>query len=88
MVNYVAGVASGSGQALNLVNGAVVYPPIAKLNTADALGAYTVSMWVNVKNNKTTFTSFFGLFPTAVAEAFGNLSAGAETGWFAPSATA
>ncbi|QHV97053.1 LamG domain-containing protein [Spirosoma endbachense] len=86
-VNYVAG-ASGSGQALNLTSGTVVYPPIAKINTANALGSYTLSMWVNVKNNKQFFTSFFGLFPTAVGEAFGNLSGGAETGQFAPSTTA
>lgn len=85
-VNYVTG-SSGSGQALNLVSGAVVYPAIAKLNTADALGSYTLSMWVNVKNNGKYFTSFWGLFPTASTEAFGNLSAGAETGQFAPSST-
>ena len=81
-VNYVSSVAAGSGQALNLVNGAVVYPPIAKLNTPNALGAYTMSMWINIKNNGKTFTSLFGLFPTASAEAFGNLSAGVETGSF------
>ncbi|MEZ0608142.1 hypothetical protein ACAW74_06490 [Fibrella sp. WM1] len=86
-VNYVTG-ASGSGQALNLTTGAVVYPAIAKLNTADALASYTISLWVNVKNNKQFFTSFFGLFPTASKEAFGNLSAGAETAWFAPNAAA
>ncbi|GAB2605282.1 hypothetical protein [Spirosoma areae] len=86
-VNYVTG-SSGSGQALNLTSGAVVYPPIAKLNTANALASFTLSMWVNVKNNKQFFTSFFGLFPTTKKDAFGNLSAGAETGWFAPSATA
>lgn len=80
-VNYVTG-SSGSGQALNLVSGAVVYPTIPKLNTADALGSYTISMWVNVKNNGKYFTSFWGLFPTASTEAFGNLSAGAETSWF------
>ncbi|MBD2703697.1 hypothetical protein IC229_23835 [Spirosoma sp. BT702] len=85
-VNYVTG-SSGSGQALNLVTGAVVYPAIPKLNAADALASYTLSMWVNVKNNKQFFTSFFGLFPTAKKDAFGNLSGGAETGWFAASAT-
>lgn len=87
-VNYVSSIAAGSGQALNLTAGALVYPPIASLNTAGALGSYTMSMWVNVKNNQKTFTSFFGLFPTTKKDAFGNLSAGAETGWFAPSATA
>ncbi len=86
-VSYTTSLTAGAGQALNLTAGTVVYPTIAKLNTANALGSYTLSMWVNVKNNKTAFTSFFGLFPTAVGEAFGNLSAGAETGQFAPSAT-
>lgn len=87
--SYVTSLTTGAGQALNLTAGAVVYPPIAKLNTADALGSYTLSMWVNVKNNKQFFTSFFGLFPSAIGngEGFGNLSAGAETSWFAASAT-
>ncbi len=86
-VSYTTSLTAGSGQALNLTSGAVVYPTIAKLNTADALGSYTLSMWINAKNNGKFFTSFFGLFPTASTEAFGNLSAGAETGQFAPSAT-
>lgn len=88
-VNYVAGV--GGGQALNLVDGAVVYPSIAKIGAANSLASYTVSMWVNVKNNKNTknaFTTFFGIFPTDTKEAFGNLSGSAETAWFNESATA
>ncbi|CAN5364081.1 hypothetical protein BH09BAC4_BH09BAC4_07660 [soil metagenome] len=88
-VGYTTSLTAGAGQALNVTSGAIVYPTIAKLNTADALGSYTLSMWVNVKNNGKSngFTSFWGLFPTASTEAFGNLSAGAETGQFAPSAT-
>jgi len=81
-VNLTTGV---SGQALNLTDGALVYPAITKINAANALASYTISMWVNVKNNKTAFTSFFGIFPTASTEPFGNLSGGAETGWFAAS---
>ncbi len=77
-----------TGQALNLTAGTLVYPAIPNLNKADALGNYTLSMWVNIKNNKTTFTSIFGIFPTVGSDLFGNLSAGAETGWFAASATA
>ncbi|GAB4039877.1 hypothetical protein [Spirosoma jeollabukense] len=89
-VSYTTSLTAGAGQALNVTSGAVVYPEIAKLNTAGALGSYTLSMWVNVKNNGKSngFTSFFGLFPMAKKDAFGNLSAGAETGQFAPSAAA
>ncbi len=87
-VSYTTSLTTGAGQALNLTAGAVVYPPIAKLNTADALGSYTLSMWVNVKNNGKYFTSFWGLFPTASTEAFGNLSAGAETGQYPARTTA
>ena len=86
-VAFTGGVTS-TGQALNLTGGALVYPVIPNLNKADALGSYTLSMWINLKNNKTTFTSIFGIFPTAGTDVFGNLSAGAETGWFAASATA
>ncbi len=81
-VSYVDGVVAGSGQALSLNSAALVYPPITSLNTAGALGSYTLSMWVNIKNNGKTFTSLFGLFPTANTEAFGSLSAGVETGSF------
>ena len=86
-VAFTGGVTS-SGQALNLTEGALVYPAIPNLNKADALGSYTLSMWVNLKNNKKTFTSIFGIFPTAGTDVFGNMSAGAETGWFASSANA
>jgi Concanavalin A-like lectin/glucanases superfamily len=86
-VAFTPGVTS-AGQALNLTAGALVYPSIPNLDKANALGSYTLSMWVNIKNNKTTFTSIFGIFPTAGTDVFGNLSAGAETGWFASSATA
>ena len=86
-VGFTGGV-TATGQALNLTVGALVYPVIPNLNKADALGSYTLSMWVNIKNNKTTFTSIFGIFPTAGTDVFGNLSAGAETGWFGASATA
>lgn len=88
-VNYVAGV--GGGQALNVVDGAVVYPSIAKIGAANSLASYTVSMWVNVKNNKNTknaFTTFFGIFPTDTKDAFGNLSGSAETAWFNESTSA
>ncbi|MFZ2904708.1 MAG: hypothetical protein WAZ98_00775 [Cyclobacteriaceae bacterium] len=81
------------GQALKLTAGALRYPNIAALNTADALQNYTVSMWVKIKNNKGTasegYSMLFGLFPDADTEEnkgdfmWGNINMAAETGWFA-----
>ena len=72
------------GQALKLDSGALVYPPITALNTASALGNFTVSMWVYVKNNggsdREGFTSFFGLFPETGGDfIWGNIALTAET---------
>ena len=70
------------GKALVLTAGAVVYPPITNINTANALSAFSVSMWINVKNNKggtNAFTSFFGIIPTNVTDIWGNIMANAET---------
>jgi hypothetical protein len=70
------------GQALQLTQGALVYPSISSIGGATSLPNYTVSMWVNVKNNGSAFTTFFGVFPTATTDFWGNLSLSAETGWF------
>jgi hypothetical protein len=73
------------GRALQLNKGALVYPSIAAIGGANSLSNYTVSMWVNVKNNQGTdnaFSTFFGIFPTGNADFWGNLSMSAETGWF------
>ncbi len=70
------------GQALDLDAGALVYPPIEAINQENALSNYTVSMWVNVMNNGTAFTTFFGLFPTDNTDFWGNISLSAETSWF------
>jgi hypothetical protein len=71
------------GKALQLTKGALVYPPIANINTANALNNFTVSMWVNVTGNKKTanegFTAFFGLIPTGVTDIWGDIMATAET---------
>ncbi|MGB4776381.1 MAG: hypothetical protein WBP45_14490 [Daejeonella sp.] len=72
------------GKALNLADGALVFPAIANINTANSLSNYTVSMWVNVKNTGTTFTSLFGIIPTDVVEPWGNLGSNVETAWFVP----
>jgi hypothetical protein len=76
------------GQALKLTAGALRYPNIPALNTADALPNYTVSMWVKIKNNKGTasegYTQLFGLFPDAGGDfMWGNINMAVETGWFA-----
>jgi hypothetical protein len=70
------------GKALQLTEGALVFPSIANIGAANSLGNYTVSMWVNVKNNGHAFSTFFGIFPTADADFWGNLSLSAETSWF------
>lgn len=71
------------GKALQLTKGALVYPTIANINTANALNNFTVSMWVNVTGNKRTategFTAFFGLIPTGVTDIWGDVMATAET---------
>lgn len=72
------------GRALDLNAGALVYPPIEAINQENSLSNYTVSSWVNVMNNGTAFTTFFGLFPTDNEDFWGNLSLSAETGWFPP----
>ena len=77
------GFATGQiGQALKLTEGALVYPSIAAIGGANSLSNYTVSMWLNVKNNGNAFSTFFGIFPTGNTDFWGNLSLGAETGWF------
>lgn len=71
------------GKALNLTAGALVYPSIADIGGANSLSAFSVSMWVNVKNTKggtNAFTTFFGIIPTNVTDIWGNIEANAETG--------
>ncbi len=70
------------GKALNLNAGALVYPSISAIGGANSLGNYTVSMWVNIKNNGSAFSTYFGIFPDATTDFWGNLSLSAETGWF------
>ena len=75
------------GNALQLTKGGMVFPPIAKINTVDALNNFTVSMWVNVRGQKGVagggFTSFFGIIPTST-DFWGNIQACAETGRHLP----
>jgi hypothetical protein len=77
------------GNALQLSQGALVYPSIDAINSANALNSYTVSLWVNVANNKKTdhvgFTAFFALTPTGVTDIWGDINACAETANYLPS---
>ncbi|MCE2993973.1 MAG: hypothetical protein ACK5RG_16040 [Cyclobacteriaceae bacterium] len=85
------------GKALKLTKGALAYPNIAAINTADALANYTVSMWVKINNKKGTtsegYTMLFGLFPDGLTAnttgdfMWGNLDMSVETSWFAPKTT-
>lgn len=72
------------GRALQLNKGVLVYPSINAINTANALSNFTVSMWVNVTNNKRTpdagFTALFALVPTGVTDIWGDIVASVETG--------
>ena len=80
------------GGALKLTQGALRYPNIPALNTADALANFTISMWVKVKNNKGTpsegYTILFGLFPDGLTPAtagdfmWGNILIASETGQY------
>lgn len=76
------------GKALSLTKGALVYPPITKINTANALNNFTISLWVNVKGQKGVagggFTSFWGLVPTGVTDIWGDIMVMAETGRHLP----
>ena len=78
--------ASGQRQALSLAAGYLYYPEIAALNQANALPSFTVSAWVNVKNNKVTGsdhpTMFFTLPRTD--DWIGNINLMSETGRYSP----
>jgi len=92
--NTYGDVSSATGQvgnALKLNKGALVYPSIDKLNTANALNSFSVSLWVNVNGMKGVsgsgfgFQSFFQLIPTTTTDVWGDLAVGAEAGWHLPS---
>jgi hypothetical protein len=65
------------GQAVSFVAGFLQYNEMAALNT---LKSFTVSAWVNVKNNGSNPSSFFTL--TRPNEWAGSINLMAETGWF------
>ena len=65
------------GQAISLNEAAVVYPVIDALNQKNGFSDYSISMWLNAKNVG-SFQQYFGLFPTANTDFWGNFSVGAE----------
>jgi len=75
------------GKALLVDGGALVYPVISAINTVDALNNFSVSMWINIRNNKTTthkgFTPLFGIVPES-SDFWGNIYALAETQEYLP----
>lgn len=76
------------GNALKLDSGALVYPAISSISTANALNNFTVSMWVDVDNTKGTtnyFSTFFSLAPSNVSDIWPDIFMGAETGRHLPS---
>jgi hypothetical protein len=77
------------GNALQLSKGALVYPAITNINSANALNNFTVSLWVYSSGNKRTasegFTSYFGLIPSGATDIWGDIMATAETSRHLPS---
>lgn len=69
------------GKACNLTAGAIVYPSIANIGSANSLPDFTISAWVKISNNGNSFTSLFGIIPTANTDMWGNLGLNFETGW-------
>lgn len=69
------------GSALKLTEGAIVYPSIANIGAANSLGDFTVTTWVKISNNGNSFTSLFGIIPTAATDVWGNIGLNFETGW-------
>ncbi|MEO7991802.1 MAG: LamG-like jellyroll fold domain-containing protein [Chryseolinea sp.] len=77
------------GKALKLTGGALVYPSIANIGEANSLSNFTVSLWVNVTNNKKTAsesaTALFAILYANDDDIWGNISMLAETGAHLPS---
>ncbi|QIP12332.1 LamG domain-containing protein [Spirosoma aureum] len=70
--------ASGQGQALNLNAGYVSFPALSALTSASSLPSFTISAWVNVKNNGTSPSSFVTI--ARAGEWAGSVNLLAETG--------
>lgn len=77
--SFVTGI---KGQAVRLNLGYLLYPTIAALSSKDALASCSVSLWVNVANNGSTFSELFTLARDTTKETdwLGIINVGVETG--------
>lgn len=66
--SFTTGHVAGSGQALQLNSGYLVYPTINALSSANAIPSVTVSAWVNLANNGKTVSSVFALTQALAAQ--------------------
>ena len=77
--SYVKGI---KGDALHLNQGYLLYPTIAALSTANAMPSVSVSLWMQIANNGSTFSELFTLARDTSKEAdwLSILNVGVETG--------
>ena len=77
--SYVAGV---KGQALHLNMGYLLYPTIDALSTANAVASCSVSLWMKIENNGSTFSELFTLARDTARETdwLSIINMGVETG--------
>ncbi|WP_301921381.1 LamG-like jellyroll fold domain-containing protein [Ferruginibacter sp.] len=77
--SFVAGL---KGRALQLNKGYLLYPTIDALNSTNALASCSVSLWIKVVNNGSTFSEFFTLARDTTKENdwLNILNVGVETG--------
>ncbi len=70
------------GQGLQLNGGYLVYPTINALSTPNAIASCSVSLWVKIANNGSTFSEFFTLARDTTVESdwLSVLNIGFETG--------
>lgn len=70
------------GQGLTLNSGYLLYPTIAALSSRDALASCTVSLWMKVANNGSTFSELFTLARDTTKENdwLNIINVGVETG--------
>lgn len=70
------------GDALHFSTGYLLYPAIAALSSANALASCSVSLWMKVANNGSTFSEFFTLARDTSVESdwLSIINMGVETG--------
>lgn len=70
------------GQGLQLNTGYIVYPTIPALSSTNAIASCSVSLWIKIANNGSTFSEFFTLARDTTVESdwLSVLNVGVETG--------